>query len=150
MPLLDRLPVRVKSYLAGAAAILPWLGGVLLLVAAAFALHSWSFVRTQQRATATVTEDVAVIVPKEGVLYSPRLRFRSVDGAQAQVVAQPGSSEIEFAAGDTVPVLYPAGHPERAIVGTAWRMYPAAIVLAVLGVVLFDVGFLLRVVMRKK
>jgi hypothetical protein len=150
MPLLDRLPLRVKNVLAGAAFVLPWLGGALVVMAAVFALHSWNFVRTQQRASATVTEDVEVIVPKAGVLYSPRLRFRDAGGALVQVVVQPGSDEIEFAAGETVPVLYPAGHAERAMIGTAWRMYPAAIVLAVVGVVLFDVGFLLRIVMRKK
>jgi hypothetical protein len=62
--LLDRLPLRVKNVLAGAAFVLPWLGGALVVMAAVFALHSWNFVRTQQRASATVTEDVEVIVPK--------------------------------------------------------------------------------------
>ena len=121
-----------------------------MLIAAGFALHSWSFVRTQQRATATVTEDVAVIAGKAGVLYSPRLRFRDAGGEIVQVVAGPGDSEISFPAGTVLPVLYPVGHPENAIIGTAWRMYPTAIVLAVLGAMLFDVGLVVRLFLRRR
>jgi hypothetical protein len=134
-------------HLTRAAAALPWTGGALMLLAAALALHRWALVRTQQRATATVTEDVAVIAP-EGVLYSPRLRFRTPGGAFVQVLAGPGTAEIEFAAGTTVPVLYPPGHPERAVVGTVWHLYAAAIVLAVVGAVVFDIGYVLRIIRR--
>jgi hypothetical protein len=148
MYLLRWLKAAFLRHAPRAAAILPWLGGALMVLAAAFALHDWSFVRTQRRATATVTEDVAVIVPGVGVLYYPRLRFGAASGL-VQVLGQPGTSEIEFPAGTVLPVLYRAGHPEGAIIGTVWRMYPTAIVLAVLGVALFDVGFVLRVVVRR-
>ncbi len=135
-------------YGGGCGAILPWLGGLLLVLGAGFAVRSWSFVRTQERASATVTEDVAVNAA-DGILYYPRLRFRAGSGVLVQVLGQPGSDEIEFPAGTEVPVLYPVDHPERAIIGTVWRMYSTGIVLAVLGVVVFDLGLVMRIAVRR-
>ena len=64
--------------------------------------------------------------------------------------AAEGSEEIEFAAGETVPVLYRAGDPQSAVIATMWRAYQGAIVFGVLGVMLFDVGWALRVMLRRR
>jgi len=47
-------------------------------------------------------------------------------------------------------VLYRAGDPQGAIIATAWRAYEGAIVFGVLGVILFDVGWAVRVAMRRR
>jgi hypothetical protein len=47
-------------------------------------------------------------------------------------------------------VLYRAGDPQGAVIATAWRAYYAAIVLGVLGTALFDLGWVLRVMMRRR
>ena len=60
------------------------------------------------------------------------------------------AEEIEFAAGETVPVLYREGDPQGAIIATTWRAYEGAIVFGVLGVALFDVGWGLRVMLRRR
>jgi hypothetical protein len=132
------------------AGALPLLGLVLLAIAAGFAAHSWNFARTRVRATATITENVSEFAKEGGVVYTPRFRFRVPDGSLVIVQAANSSGEIEFAAGETVPVLYRAGDPKGAIIATAWRAYEGAIVLAVLGVVLFDLGWALRVVVRRR
>lgn len=36
------------------------------------------------------------------------------------------------------------------MIATVWRAYRAAIVFAVLGVILFDIGFLLRIMLSRK
>jgi hypothetical protein len=131
-------------YAPWAGAWLPRIGVALLLIAAAFAARSWLFARSLQRSIATVTENVSTFAPQGGVIYLPRLRFRTPAGETVQVTASSGIDEVEFAAGETVPVLYPAANPRAAIIATVWRAYHAAIVFALWGVLLFDVGFVLR------
>jgi hypothetical protein len=49
-----------------------------------------------------------------------------------------------------VPVLYRAGDPQGAVIATGWRAYEGAIVCGVLGVVVFDIGWALRVMLRQR
>jgi hypothetical protein len=138
---------RVAPLLAG---VLPALGVGLLLIAVGLAVHSWNFARTRVRAVATITENVSEFAKEGGVVYTPRFRFRLPSGELVTVQAVKGSDEIEFAAGETVPVLYRVGDPQGAVIATAWRAYEGAIVFGVLGVVLFDVGWALRVMVRAR
>ncbi|HSY35098.1 MAG TPA: DUF3592 domain-containing protein [Acidobacteriaceae bacterium] len=138
---------QVAPLLAGA---LPVLGLGLLVMAAGFAAHSWNFARTRVRTTATITENVSGFAKEGGVVYAPRFRFRLPSGELVTVQAAKGSEEIEFAAGEVVPVLYRADDPQEAVIATVWRAYEGAIVLGVLGVVLFDVGWALRVMLRAR
>ena len=112
------------------------------------------FARGRVRATATITENVSGFAKEGGVVYTPRFRFRLPSGELVTVQAVSGptnsSGEIEFAPGETVPVLYRPGDPQGAIIATAWRAYRGAIVFGVLGVVLFDVGWALRVMLRRR
>jgi hypothetical protein len=128
---------------------LPPLGVVLLVVAAGFAAHSWNFARTRVRATATITENVSEFA-RDGVIYTARFRFRLPGGELVAAQDGEGSEDVEFAAGETVPVLYRADDPQGAIIATAWRAYEGAIVFGVLGVILFDVGWAVRVAMRRR
>ena len=132
------------------AAMLPLVGIVLLVVAAGFAGHSWNFARTRVRATATITENVSGFAKEGGVVYTPRFRFRLPSGEWVTAQAARGAEEIEFAAGETVPVLYRVDDPQGAIIATTWRAYEGAIVFGVLGVVLFDVGWAVWVGMSRR
>jgi hypothetical protein len=138
---------RVSPLLAG---VLPVLGIAMLLVAAGFAAHSWNFARTRVRAIATITENVSKFAEQGGVVYTPRFRFRLPGGELVTVQAAAGDEEIEFPAGETVPVLYRAADPQGAIIATVWRAYEGTIVFGVLGVVLFDLGWALRVWLRAR
>jgi hypothetical protein len=138
---------RVAPFLAG---VLPLVGIVLLVVAAGFAVHSWSFARSRVRAVATITENVAGFAKEGGVVYTPRFRFRLPSGELVTAQDGSGSEDVEFAAGETVPVLYRAGDPQGAVIATAWRAYKGAIVWGVLGVIVFDVGWALRVMLRRR
>jgi hypothetical protein len=130
--------------------VLPWVGALLLVMAAGFCAHSWMFARARVRATATITENISEFAPGGGVMYTPRFRFRAASGELVTVLASSGSDEIEFAAGETVPVLYRAGDPQGAVIATVWRAYFAAIVLGVLGTALFDLGWVMRGIARRK
>ncbi len=132
------------------AAKLPFVGVLLLAVSAGFGLRSWAFSRSRVRATATITENVAKLNQQGEVVYTPRFRLRLPDGELLTLDAVKNrSQEIEFPAGESVPVLYPPGDPQGAILATVWLTYQGAIVFAVLGTLLFDLGWALRVKLRR-
>ena len=144
-----RSSVPALQRLSAAAAVwLPRAGVLLLALAAISAGHSWWSDRAQLHARATVTENVATFASGGGVSYTPRLRFRTPSGEIQQVLAAPGRSEPEFAAGTSLPVAWPAGDPQQAFIATAWRVYATTIWLAILGTILFDLGWILRLAAR--
>ena len=132
------------------AVALPPIGLLLVVIAGGFALHSWNFARTRVRAMATITENVSGFAQQGGVVYTPRFRFRLPSGELVMVQAAHGSEDIEFPAGENVPVLYRAGDPQDAVLATVWLAYQGAIVFGALGVALFDVGWVLRVRLRRR
>jgi hypothetical protein len=148
--LLRWLRDRFERYAPPLAARLPQAGMVLLVIAAGFALHSWMFARARVRAIATITENVSAFAKKGGVVYTPRFRFRLPDGELVMVTAANATEEIQFPAGEQVPVLYRKGDPQGAIIATVWLAYEGAIVFGVLGTVLFDLGWALRVMFRRR
>jgi hypothetical protein len=131
-------------------AVLPWVGVGLLMVAAGFAVRSWMFERERVKAVATVTENVSGFAKEGGVLYLPRVRFRVASGEWVTVESGPGSDAIEFAAGETVPVSYRVGDPQGAVIATVWRVYYWAIVFGIWGTALFDLGWALRGMVRRR
>jgi type IV secretory pathway TrbD component len=130
--------------------MLPPVGVLMLVMAAGFGVHSWMFARERVRTVATITENVSWFAKEGGVVYVPRFRFRAKSGELVTVMARSGGQDIEFAAGETVPVLYRAGDPQSAEIATGWRAYHAAIVLGLWGVALFDLGWAVRVMMRRR
>ena len=94
--------------------------------------------------SASSRRNVASFAPTGVVVYTPRVRFRAADGATLQPVLGPASDEPEFPPGTAVPVLYPPGEPQTAIIATTGRAYTTAIWLGVLGVVLLDAALILR------
>ena len=134
---LDRFGARTGRWLR-------WAGVVLMVLSAISAGRSWRSTYGLLRATATVTENVATFALGGGVQYVPRLRFRLPDGDLVQKLCGPGSDEIDFPAGETIPVMYPSGHPEQAAIATVWRRYSTAIVLVVLGILILDLGLILQ------
>jgi hypothetical protein len=142
------LKATLEQFAPSGGAFLPGVGLLLMLSAAGFALHSWNSTRGQVRAVATVTEDVPSFAPSGGVVYRSRLRFRTPTGGLAQVLDDIARPEPEFAVGDDLPVLYPPGQPRSAVIATVWRLYRTAIWLAIGGVVAFDLGWFLRLVIR--
>jgi hypothetical protein len=144
MRFLRQLRAWYDQVAPGAGLWLPRFGLLLLAISSGFAVHSWLFARTQQRSTATITENVSTFGPQGSVIYLPRLRFLTPSGEIVQVLAPTGIDEVEFAAGETVPVLYPPGKPQAAIIATTWRAYRAAIIFGLIGILIFDVGLIVR------
>ena len=120
-----------------------WIGLALLLFAAISGIPKWRFAHSGVRTTATIIENVPSFEPGGGIHYYPRFRFRDTSGALIQILSPQGSDDPEFTPGDTVPVIYPPGNPQAAIIVSIWRTYHVAILLGVFGIVLFDLGLVL-------
>lgn len=137
-----------RSAAASLARLLPLTGIALMLLAAVLALRDWRYLHAHVRATATVEENVVSIAPKGGLIYTPRLCFRLEDGRLVHVLGKASADEPDEPTGTILPVMYPAGDPAHATVATVWKVYSIAIVLGVLGVAIFDFGWILRLRMR--
>ena len=133
-----------KRYAPSVGRVLPWVGGVMLMLAVGFAGHSWNWARQRVREQATVVENVAAFAPGGGVVYSPRVRFRTGEGELVELVSGPAENDADFTPGEIVPVLYVAGDAKDAVIATKWRLYFWAIWFAIVGTVLFDVGLVVR------
>jgi len=120
----------------------PWIGAVLLLLAAAFGIPQWRFAHSGVRVTATIVENVPNFVPGGGIDYYPRFRFRDAKGELIQVLSPQGSDDAEFTPGDTVPAIYPPGNPQAAVIVSVWRTYHVAILLGIFGIALLDLGLI--------
>jgi hypothetical protein len=140
MQWLQSLKDALRRFAPGAGAVLPWCGGALLLLAAGFGLHAWLRTRPLVKATATVSENVASFAPGGGVVYYPRLRFRTATGELVQALTSRGSEDVDFPAGTNLPILYPANNPQAAVIATVPRIYPGALAFGILGVVVLDLG----------
>jgi hypothetical protein len=127
----------------------PWVGGVLLVLAAWSGGHSWWLARDQVRTTATVSENVESFARGGGLKYSPTLRFRLPHGEIVRVPSRHTSDVVDYPDGTAVPVMYPQGRPQRAVIGTLWRVYYTAFVLGIWGAVLFDLGLVARRLRRQ-
>jgi hypothetical protein len=120
-----------------------------MIFGAGYWARSWDSTRGLIQTTATVTENAAAFAPGGGVQYVPRLRFRLPSGQIVLALAASGSDEIEYPAGDNLPVLYPAPNPQAARIATIWKLYSAAILLGILGIVVLDLGLIFRLMAVK-
>jgi hypothetical protein len=142
-----------KRFLPLGAALFPWAGGLCLALAAGFGLHSWLSVRSAVHAQATVIENLPRQAADGTVTYATHLRFRLPTG-QIVTFTDPiqtsQNDDPSFPAGAIVPIVYPATNPQAATIATVWRVYFAAIVLGILGVVFVDLGIILRRLYRRQ
>lgn len=139
-----------RSWLAVSSRLFPAIGLVLLLLAAGFWAHEWRWSRSAQHATATITEMEARQDAQGEVFYYPHLRFRLPGGEIVQVVSSIGRAADAFSAGEQVPVMYHTADPQQAAIATKAHVYAVAIILGVVGIVLFDFGAVLWIVRRRR
>jgi hypothetical protein len=145
-------PRSLSSLVSLGARILTSAGVALLALAAVFALHTWLTTRSLVRATAVVSENAATQDANGIVSYTSRLRFRTASG-EAVIVDDPHHStdadDPDYVTGAAVSVAYLVGHPEQARVATVWRLYHAACIAAIWGTVIFDVGLVVLLILKR-
>jgi hypothetical protein len=130
-----------RSKLDAAAPTLVIAGAILLLLASGFWLHEALISHRADHAAGTITDLEARRDPDGNVNYYPQVRFTLPNGQFVQFTSPHGSNPASFNAGDPVPIAYPPGKPATAVIATRWMVYTASIILAILGILLFDLGF---------
>ena len=139
-----------RRWLQVGSGVFPAAGVVLLLLAAGFWAHEFRWSRSADHATATVTEMEARQDAQGQVFYYPHLRFRLPGGEIVQSVSPIGGAPDAFSVGEQVPVKYDSADPQDAAIATKGTVYRMAIILGVLGTVLFDLGAVLWIVRRRR
>ena len=129
--------------------LLLWSGFGLLALAAVFGLHEWHWSHAAHHATGVITEMEARQDDQGQVIYYPHFRFQLPDGQIMQSVGIAGAQD-DFAPGQKVPVIYRADDPERASIATTRQIFGLSIALAVIGTVIFDIGAVLWVVLKRR
>jgi hypothetical protein len=124
---------------------------VLLAVAAVLWVPAYRGEVRQSRADGVVTE-VETRQDASGELrYGPHVRFRLPDGRIVQTGLPVVSEPEAYTAGETFQVLYDRGDPAgTARVGTRTAVFRRSIVSGVTGAILFDVGCVFWIVLRRR
>jgi hypothetical protein len=125
------------------------------MVALILALYFWGRERrwshAENHAVATVTELDAQLDAHGNVNYFPHFRFRRPNNELVQVSATRGSNPAAFSAGQKVTVRYIAGDPQDAtIMPSTGKIYEPAILLGIVGVVMFDAGAVLWAIDKRR
>lgn len=126
-----------------------WAGLALLGLAACFWLHEWRWSHAAKHAMGTVTEMEARQDDQGQIIYYPHFRFALPDGQIMHSVGIAGAQDA-FSAGQQVPVIYLAADPGRASIATTRQIFGLSIGLAVIGTVLFDLGAVLWIILRRR
>lgn len=129
--------------------LLLWAGVGLLALAAVFWLHEWRWSHAAQHASGVITEMEARQDDQGQVLYYPHFRFRLPDGQVMHSVGIAGAQD-DFTPGQQVPVIYRAADPGRASIATTRQIFGLSIALAVIGTVIFDMGAVLWVILKRR
>jgi hypothetical protein len=150
---LQKIQMPSSRFLRLSASLLIWIGGALLVLAAASAANTWWAFKSWSRAEAVVTENSASQSTKGDVVYATHLRFRLPSGQLATFIdpaTSTDSDDPDLPTAAVVPVIYPSGHPESARIGSISRLYKTAIILGILGVALFDLGIIFRIRLNRR
>jgi len=137
------------SILDLAARLLLALGAGCLLLGIWLAWQSVDFARDAARATGEV---VSFFETRDGeeTRYRPRVRFRTATGEIVTVSGQLAATSRRFEVGTQVPVLYKVAKPTEAQVALFTDRWLGACIAAVIGLVGFCGGFLVRRSVRRE
>ncbi|MFC6644360.1 DUF3592 domain-containing protein [Granulicella cerasi] len=134
------LPVPTGRFPHALKLALLWTGIILMTIAVGLALHTWWIDRPLVRATGTVEMNDTLTSGDGDLVYVAHVRFRDEHDAIREFTLSPKGEETKYHPSMQFPLLYPHGHPEQARIATVWREYATARNVAILGVVLFDIG----------
>ena len=135
---------RVNRVLSFAAPIILTAGLIALALAPCFYLHELLNLRGATRVPGTITELAARQDPDGSITYVPHATFRDPVGNLHQFASRISGDQDAFTPGQHVPILYRAPDAHDAEIATTFRVYTASIILAIAGIILFDLGFFLR------
>jgi hypothetical protein len=133
-----------------AAALLLPTSAFLALLALAFAIHEYHLDSKSAHATATVVSLDAERVADGTIRYFPQFRFKTGSGEVTLARGRKGANPADYTAGQSLRIAYNATSPHEAMAAKTWDVYAVSIILGVLGVIVFDLGFLSQWIARRQ
>ncbi|MBQ1960934.1 MAG: DUF3592 domain-containing protein [Akkermansia sp.] len=101
------------------------------------------------RADGSVCELVHKNTSKGQGAYYPVLQFSTPDGQIHRIQGQAGSSTHIWSLGETMPLVYPAGEPEKAVPATFAELWAAGTFIAAFGIIVCGIGAALLLISPK-
>ncbi len=118
---------RILAYAVfGAALLLLLLAGGLYLSARG-KLADWS--QAEGRVVELVCKHSHTSRGRHSTSYHPRFEFTASDGRRYTVTNRYGSNPPDYDAGDSLPILYPANSPDKAVLNTFEDLYELPLIL---------------------
>jgi uncharacterized protein DUF3592 len=107
---------------------------------------AWNSLKPMQDAVQTTGKVVSYreIAEGDSKSYRPRIRFRTLPGNIVTIEGPLMPTSTRFAVGDDVPVIYPRMEPTKARLDTYVDNWLGATIAAIVGVVSFIAGLLIR------
>ena len=114
-------------------------GGVQALIGLILGLRARNF------AAGALPAQGVVVGLVGGETYSPQVRFSTPDGTVIEFVdSGPSSDPPSFSIGEEVRVLYRRENPQKARIGTFFRLYAVMFFLLFMGLLFGGIGFVMR------
>jgi len=114
--------------------------GVLLLVAASYVLNqSLNFLKTTQRAEATVIK-IQKNEDNDGTTYKPVFKFKSFNGEDYMYTYPFGTSNNSWSVGDKATIAYAGNNPIKARLVTYFGTFGWAVILIAIAMPLIVIG----------
>lgn len=127
--------------------------GLCLLLGAYYTFDkTQSFLGDSMTAQGTVIS-LEVSESSDSTTYKPRVEFTTADGELVEFTSSFGSKPPSHSKGDIVTVFYKQSAPEQAKINSFFSLWGGALIMTILGLVFFGVGFsivLLAVLKRRK
>ena len=115
--------------------------GLGMLVGAFFLFtNTQDFLKTAVTADGTVIELVSSR-SSDSVTYAPVVEFQTNDGSRIEFMSSSSSNPPSYSRGETVEVLYQASSPEKARINGFFSLWGAALIVGIIGLVFFLIGF---------
>lgn len=112
-----------------------------MLVGAYFLLTgTQDFLKTAVSAQGTVVE-LQRSRSSDSDTYAPVVEFQTKDGSTVEFISSTSSNPPSYSRGETVEVLYQETSPERAKIKGFFALWGGALIVGIIGAIIFLIGF---------
>ena len=117
--------------------------GLGMLVGAFFLFtNTQNFLKTATTSNGTVI-DLQQSRSSDSITYAPVVEFQTKDGSRIEFISSTSSNPPSYSRGETVEVLYNESSPEKARINGFFSLWGGALIVGLIGLVFFLIGFLI-------
>lgn len=128
------------------------MGGAVLFLSFNWLNNQVEFLKTAERSSGTVIENIQKVSSKGKYTYSPLIEFYDQNGEKTTFESLNSSNPPSYSIGQKVQVLYQPTHPQSAKIDSFHDFWLGPILSGILGFLFFGIGFgtLVKIILRKR